>query len=631
MTNKAGTGPFADIDSMLADLLCLPTHEHPDRESRRAKLSRRVLAGAAEFVERTGVLAEVEKWDAEDNPDRATNGGRPTVYDDRFRLVLTILFALLFAGEDPLISRISETVTCRLHSSSRTLLGLPASERGSDTAVYHRVYRALRAFVALIDSAPGTTGRRLTREQVEEIKAARDPENCARKHARLVWLTNQFLEATAQAVPEEALADWEGNVAFDATLARTWGKKGSPVLPKKGTKSKRDPNKDRMSPEFQAGWYHRDEEDHADTSAKNGKRAATSEWGYEAHLATMVANKPGEAPTYPLLTLAISVDKPSGRVAENALDAMTSLTGRGYPTGWFLSDRAYFPNPKAEKLQLPLRALGYQLIGDYRDDQLGIQAEYAGAILVEGTWYCPSMPQTLIDATKDHRAERIDDPTYYQRIQQRSQYAFRPKHKPGPDGNTAYMCPARGPGATADCPTQQQNDNPTGTSATPTMLGMPTTRTRIITPPAHPDTCCTNKNSVTIPVVPPTAGPRGGRARRNDAAKYAQDVQFQSKEWRALYGLRNTVETFNAYTKSPTDENLEEPARRRVRGYAFQMLLLSAMVTASNLRKINSWIKKRNEPAQEPTKPIRAKRKNASPGLQSHRPPANSPPFAIPA
>ncbi|MDP2773534.1 MAG: hypothetical protein Q8O61_08240, partial [Nocardioides sp.] len=326
--------------------------------------------------------------------------------------------------------------------------------------------------------------------------------------------------------------------------------------------------------------------------------------------------------TFPLLTLAISIDKPAGRVAENALDAINSLVHRGHPTGWFLSDRAYFPNPKAEKLQLPLRAIGYRLIGDYREDQLGIQAEYGGAILVEGSWYCPSMPQPLIDATKDHRAKRIDDATYDQRIAQRIQYAFRPKHKPGPGGNTAYMCPARGPGATADC----QLAAP---STSPTSVGMPTTRTRVLNPPAHPDTCCTNKNSVTIPVAPDVTGPRGGRSARNNAAKYAQDMPFQSKEWRALYGLRNTVETFNSYTKSPTEEDLEEPARRRVRGYAFQTLLLTAMVTASNLRKINAWLKKRNEPVAVPTTPPRTKKKAT--GLQAHRPLANAPPYAIPA
>ena len=107
---------------MLADLLCLPTEKNPERESRRGKLSRRVVSGAAEFVESSGVLAEVERWVAEDHPERETKGGRPTAYDDRFRLVLTILFALVFAGEDPLISRISEAVTSRLHTTLATYL-----------------------------------------------------------------------------------------------------------------------------------------------------------------------------------------------------------------------------------------------------------------------------------------------------------------------------------------------------------------------------------------------------------------------------------------------------------------------------------------------------------------------------
>ena len=171
---------------MLADLLCLPTKKNPKRESRRGKLSHRVVRGADKFVESSGVLAEVQRWEAADHPDQDTKGGRPTVYDDRFRLVLTVLFALVFAGEDPLISRISEAVTSRLHTKSRDLLGLPPRETGSDVAVYHRVYRTLRAFIALVDSAPGTTGRRMTRAQVEAIKAARDPGECAKTRTAAV-------------------------------------------------------------------------------------------------------------------------------------------------------------------------------------------------------------------------------------------------------------------------------------------------------------------------------------------------------------------------------------------------------------------------------------------------------------
>ena len=158
---------------------------------------------------------------------------------------------------------------------------------------------------------------------------------------------------------------------------------------------------------------------------------------------------------------------------------------------------------------------------------------------------------------------------------------------------------------------------------------MPTTRTKVLNPPAHPDVC-TNKNSVTIPVAPDVTGPRGGRSRRNDAAKYAQDLVYRSKDWEAVYGLRNTVETFNSYAKSPTEEDLEQPARRR-RGYGFQVLLMTAMVAASNMRKINAWLKRRNEPVTTPTEQPKAEKRKPTTGLQVHRPPANAPPYAIPA
>lgn len=462
MTRRAGAGAFADIDSMLADLLCLPTEKHPERESRRGKLSRRVVSGAAEFVESSGVLAEVERWVAEDHPDRETKGRRPTAYDDRFRLFLTILFALVFAGEDPLISRISEAVTSRLHTDSRDLLGLPPREDGSDVAVYHRVYRALRAFVALVDSAPGTTGRRMTRAQVEAIKAARDPAECAKKHQRLLWLSTQLLDATAKALPEDALAAWEGNIAFEATLVKVWGKKGSPVIPKEDRKTKRgtatprkkqrDVSQDRMSPEFQAGWYHRDEEDHADTSAIHGKRSATSVWGYEAHLATMVANTPGEAPSSLCSPLASALTAPpDGSPRTPSMSSGLSSTVATPPAG--------------------------------------------------------SSPTALTSRTRKPR-------------------------------NCSCRC---APSATDSSATTATTNSASGDSSL--------ARSPPAAACAHPDTCCTNKNS---------------------------------------------------------------------------------MVAASNLRKINAWLKKRSEPI-EPPAPTPRGRKKATNGLQSHRPPANAPPYAIPA
>lgn len=591
----------ADAGMALADLLCLPTDGEPV-ESRRGYLSTRVVRGAAALVDESGLVAQWEQWYRDDNPDWATRGGRPATMD--IRPVLVVLVALAVSGEPPLAKRVSEALDKRLHTPVRDLLGLPrARENITETAFYHRVYRRIQWLLNLIEPYP-TPGRRITRTERETMLAALDPQTVADRVKRVQHVTNSLLEASARLVPDDVRARWNGNVCVDATLIRTWGKRGHPK-----PKPNRDNSGDRMSPETVAGWYVRD---NPDTGRKEFY------FGYEAHLAVMTASTPGQPADFPLLVLAMSVDKPAQNIAENALTLLQSLHERGYPAGVLAGDRAYLPSSKAEKLQLPARALGYTLCGDYRDDQLGIQAEYGGAILVEGNWYCPSMPTPLVEASIDHRANRITDEVYEQYIAQRARYAFRPKHAPTPDGNTAWMCPARGPGATAICPLAQ-------TSGRPVNVGLPTTRTRIINPPTDPDVCCTNSTSITIPLAPRHTG-------NSNVAKYYQDLQYKAPEWQAVYGtLRNTIEGFNGFTKSPTEEDTEEPARRRIRGYAFQALAVAILIVASNIRKIDAWLNRRDEqPAPTPSSPPR-RRRNARPDLADYLPPADGPPLAQPA
>lgn len=592
----------ADVGATLADLLCLPTEGEPV-ESRRGYLSKRVVRGAADLVDQAGLVGLWEQWYRDDHPDWATRGGRPGTVDAR--QVLVILVALAVSGEPPLVERVSEALLKRLDTESRDLLGLPrARENVADTAYYHRVYRRLRWLLNLVEPYP-TPGRRVTRAERDAMLAALDPETVAVRVKRVQHVTNVLLEASARLVPDDARAKWNGNICVDATLVRAWGKRGHPK-----PKPNEDSSQDRMSPETVAGWYVRTDQD-------TGKDEFY--FGYEAHLAIVSASEPGQPADFPLLVLAMTVDKPAQNIGENATTLLQSLHDRAYPAGTLAGDRAYIPGAKAEKLQLPARALGYTLCGDYRDDQLGLQAEYGGAILVEGNWYCPSMPQLLIDATIDRRARTITNDVYEKRIAQRARYAFRPKHRPTPDGNTKWMCPARGPGATATCPLAQTSG--------PVTLGLPTTRTRILNPPADPDVCCTNSTSVTIPIAPRQAG-------NSNIAKYFQDLRYKSPEWKAVYAtLRNTIEGFNGFTKSPTEENTEEPARRRIRGYAFQALAVAILIVASNVRKIDSWLKRRDEqPAPEPNIPAR-RRRNARPDLADYLPgkAADSPPLAQPA
>lgn len=592
----------ADVGMALADLLCLPTDGEPT-ESRRGYLSDRVVRGAAALVDDSGLVAQWEQWYRDDHPDWQTRGGRPGLVEAR--TVLVVLVALAVSGDPPLASRVAEVIDKRLHTPARDLLGLPrAREDLTEDAMYHRVYRRLRWLLNLIEPYPAPR-RRITRAERENVLAALGRETVAERVKRVQHVTNTLLEASARLVPDDARARWNGNVCVDATLIRTWGRRGHPK-----PKANRDNSADRMSPETVAGWYVRDNPD-------TGKREFY--FGYEAHLAVMAASDTSQPADFPLLVLAMSVDKPAQNVGENGTTLAQSLQDRGYPAGTLAGDRAYIPGAKPEKFQLPARALGYTLCGDYRDDQLGIQAEYGGAILVEGNWYCPSMPKPLVEASIDQRADRITDHVYEQYIAQRARYAFRPKHAPTADGNTAWMCPARGPGATATCPLAQTSG--------PVNIGLPTPagRTRIINPPTDPDVCCTNRTSITIPLAPRRAG-------NSNIAKYFQDLPYQSAEWQAVYGtLRNTIEGFNGFTKSPTEENTEEPARRRIRGYAFQTLAVAVLIVASNLRKIAAWLNRRDEqPAPTPSSPPR-RRRNARPDLAAYLPPADGPPLAQPA
>ncbi len=356
-------------------------------------------------------------------------------------------------------------------------------------------------------------------------------------------------------------------MCIDATVVPVFGKRGT---------SKRS---ERVPIDPDAGWYVR-EGDHRDGEDKKYRKSA---WGYEATLVTMVTNDPAENALFPRLILAIGFGKPGVDIAGHGSRTLNSIAKRGHPAGLAVADRAYLPSSKPEDLQLPLRALGYGLVFDYKESQLGITASYEGAIQVEGAWYCPQMPTPLIEATIDFRAkESIDIETYAKRIEQRRRYLLRPKAKPDHDGYTPMMCPAAGASATVACPLKRQTKDRFGL-------------THLAAVPVSPSKICTNRSSVSFP---PTAG-----------AKYAQTLPYGSPEWHAMYAsARNTIEGFNGYVKDANYGALDQPGRRRMVGYSAQYLLATLSVAAANVRKVHTFLAE-EERRQPLTAPVRRPRR----------------------
>ncbi len=221
-----------------------------------------------------------------------------------------------------------------------------------------------------------------------------------------------------------------------------------------------------------------------------------------------------------------------------------------------------FWNPTG-RFHLPARALGYQPVMDYRDDQLGIQANTSGAILVEGTWYCPALPRPLITATTRLRNHVITGDLYDQQIAARCPYQLKRKDGPDTDGYQRLSCPATGTHSRLICPLRAASLTPRDG------------RAKVLQPPPEPPRIC-RQTAITIA---PDVG-----------ARYRQDLPYGSPAWHARYTtLRNTIEGLNGYAKDPAHQALAQPARRRVRGIAAQSLFTALLLAAANIRKIRAW------------------------------------------
>ena len=71
------------------------------------------------------------------------------------------------------------------------------------------------------------------------------------------------------------------------------------------------------------------------------------------------------------------------------------------------------------------QTLSYTIVGDYKINQLGRTNAYESMQLVEGTWYCPAMPQDLVDITTQFRQGLIDEDTYRDKLGARHRFAMR--------------------------------------------------------------------------------------------------------------------------------------------------------------------------------------------------------------
>ena len=466
------------------------------------------------------------------------------------RAVLTALLCLALEDRPLFITEATRLLFGQLSPASRRLLGVPGkpvTTRWAFLAAYRRVRYCFHAICSVMDPSPLPKNRRLSEQDLKtrtrpttsaQVKEARD---------RLEAFINSLLEASISVLAEQERAAFDGSAGLDATPVPLFSRGPS----KRAGLSASDPD---------GGWYVR-EGDHREREDDRGKPLRKIAWALEATIA-VTARPPGAPPATPNLAIGLALARPGQDPGGTGARVLASVAARGHKTGWLGYDRAYTA-ALPDRFHLPARALGYRPVMDYRADQLGIQASSGGALLVEGTWYCPALPEPLIIATAALRDHAIDREIYDRQIAARTPYQLKRKDGPDADGHQRLSCPALGDHPGLICPLRK------------TSLSPRDGRPKVLQPPDQPPKAC-RQTAITIP---PDAG-----------ARYRQDLPYGSPAWRARYAtLRNTIEGLNGYAKDPAHQALAQPGRRRVRGITAQSIFTALLLMAANIRKIRAW------------------------------------------
>jgi hypothetical protein len=503
-------------------------------------VSDQTVAFAAELIDRSGKAPVIEAA-------LAHRTGRPRPLP--VRAVLAALLCLALDDRPLFLTDATRLLFCPLSETSRRLLRVPgtaATERAFQAA-YRRVRYCFGAIRSVMDPSTLPKNRRLTEDDLKARTRPMTPAQAEAARGRLEAFINSLLEASISVLTSKERAAFDGCTGLDATPVPLFSRGPS----KRAGLCASDPD---------GGWYVR-EGDHREREDDKGKPLRKICWALAATIATM-ARPPGAPPAHPDLAIGLALARPGEDPGGTGARVLASAAARGHKAGWLGYDRAYTAALPG-RFHLPARALGYRPVMDYRIDQLGIQANTGGAILVEGSWYCPALPDPLITATASLRDHAITRELYDQQIAARAPYQLKHKDGPDADGYQRLSCPATGHHPRLICPLRQDSLTPRDG------------RAQVFQPPPEPPRICTQ----TAITIAPDIG-----------ARYRQDLPYGSPAWHRSYAtLRNTIEGLNGLIKDPAHEALAQPARRRVRGIAAQSIFTALLLMAANIRKIRAW------------------------------------------
>jgi hypothetical protein len=238
---------------------------------------------------------------------------------------------------------------------------------------------------------------------------------------------------------------------------------------------------------------------------------------------------------------------------------LTAMPASGIPLGDVLSDSGYsyrVPRHWAS----PLRQAGAQLVQDLHPGDRGPKGTHQGAIISNGNLYCPATPRTLLQLGPLARTATPGQAAGHDlKTAETARYKLGRITADDKDGYHRVACPATT--GKIRCPLR------------PASMTLDRDRPEILTPPQHPQPCCTQQ-TITVPA--------------GVLAKTAQKHDYPSAAWRRSYARRSGAERGFATIKDPAASDTSR-GWCRLMGLTPLMLFTVTLLVVRNQRILTAW------------------------------------------
>jgi hypothetical protein len=238
---------------------------------------------------------------------------------------------------------------------------------------------------------------------------------------------------------------------------------------------------------------------------------------------------------------------------------LTRMPEQGIPLGGVLADSGY-AHRDADAWAVPLRLAGAQLIQDLHPHDRGPRGTHDGAVISNGSLYCPGTPRALLELGPLAPGTAKEQATDWERkTAELARYKLGRITSDDADGYHRVACPA----ATGKirCPLR------------PPSMTLHRDRPEILRPPEHPQACCTQQ-TITVP-----AGVN---------AKTRQKHDYPSAAHRRSYARRTGAERGFATVKDPAASDIAR-GWCRLMGLTSLTLFTTTLLIVRNQRILAAW------------------------------------------